>query len=230
MANLEKWTDLFDIASRLVTPLGDRPSHTDAEMWQYVRTATRRVIQLLKARGVTSMLGVAEATVTAGTAYMAGDIGSYGYISTPLRLWERPSSDTNGWVPMQMAHPLPLNQEAGDYFRYWYFRRRDTTATEIVFPAACTRNMVVRVEGPTNIFIVGTTPLQDFFLVGVMEPAAHFAASMIMTARKDYAAAAIFERQGMEFVDGVVAEDTHHKQVQPARMYAVRSGLRDRWW
>jgi hypothetical protein len=90
--------------------------------------------------------------------------------------------------------------------------------------------MVVRVEGPTNIFIVGTTPLQDFFLVGVMEPAAHFAASMVMMARKDYAAAAILERQGMEFVDGVVAEDTHHKQVQPARMYAVRSGLRDRWW
>lgn len=227
---MAEYDDIISTTARLITPPGQKPKFSDIDLWQFIKAANLRVQQIMRSRGMKEMTGSVDSAVLAGTAYIDGaTIGAYGFITKPLRLWERPTSDANGWVQMSYQHPLALNQSAGDYFRYWDFMRFDRSAWRIMFPAACTVNMTVRIYGDCDIFINNNTTHQAYTVNNTSMPVAFFAASFAVQTT-DAALAKTLERQGMEFIDGLAAEDVHQRQLQPARMYAVRSGLRDRWW
>jgi hypothetical protein len=219
-------TELFDLTNRLMTPAGERPTHKDSEVWMFIKAGLRRVTALLRARNVVEMRGTVESTVLAGDAYIiASGLGDYGFITKPLRVWERPTTDTNGWVLMQYAHPLPMNLESGEYFRYRDYMRYDRSQVRVLFPVACTRNMVIRVEGPCRLFIENASINQTLFADILREPAAFFAAGLAAQARGDMELAQTLERQAMEFVDGLVQEDVHLRQNRPVRLRRARPGF-----
>lgn len=220
------FTELFDLTSRLITPAGERPSHKDAEVWAFIKSGLRRCGALLRARNVIEMRGTVDIAVTSGTDYInAANLGAYGFMTKPLRAWERPTSDTRAWVLMQYAHPLPMNLETGEYFRYWDYMRYDRNEVRILFPTSCTRDMTIRIEGPCRIFIDNSTPNQLFYADTLLEPAAFFAASFAAQARGDMELAGNLERQAMEFVDGLVQEDVHLRQNRPVRLRRARPGF-----
>lgn len=230
MAQLSEYDDIISSTARLITPPGEKPKFSDVDVWQFVKLAILRVQQMMRSRGMKEMTASVDSAVVAGTAYINGaTIGAYGLITKPLRLWERPTSDANGWVQMRYQHPLPLNQDAGEYFRCWDFMRLDRGVWQIMFPAACTRAMTVRIYGDCEILIVNSTTHQAYNLNNTTAPVSFFAASLAAQSFNKGLAETL-ERQAMEFMDGLAAEDIHQRQLQPARMYAVRSGLRDRWW
>lgn len=222
--------DIIAMTARYLTSPGDKPKFSEADIWQFVKTGMRRTQQLMRARGLKEMTASAEVTVPAGQASIdATEVGAYWLITKALRIWERPTSDALGFVQMRYVSPLPLNQQPGDYLRLWDLLRLDDTIWQIQFPAACTRNMVLRITGPCELFINNATVNQSYYLNNTQEPVALFAAAYACQSYNPKLGETL-ERQGMEFMDGLAAEDIHQRQLQPGRMYAVRSGLRDRWW
>lgn len=217
---------LFDMTARLITTPGEKAKFSDAEMWQFIRVGLNRTLALLRSRNVMYLRATVDVNVGAGDQKInAATLGAYGFVTKPYRLWERPYTDTTGWVPMSYGHPLPLNQPTGDYFRMWDYMRESSAQVNVIFPAPCNRVMTVRVEGPTSIHFDYSTPNQDFFLDSTIEPASHFAACAAAQARGDMDLAAALERQAMEFTDGLAQEDAHLRQLRPTRLRRMRPGF-----
>lgn len=223
---VDQLTDLFDATARLLTPPGEKPQFKDAEVWQFIKLANKRVQALLRARNVMELRTTVDMTLLAGDTTLDGrGLGDFGFITKPLRLWEKPASETSGWTLMRYAHPLPMNMTSGEYLVYWDWLLEDRAKITIRFAVACTRNMTIRVEGPASLHISNTTPHADFYFANTVEPISLLAACFAAQARGDTDLASALERQGMEFVDGLIQEDVHLRQNRPVRLKRARSGF-----